>query len=50
VRLKKEQSEDPRRFSQKAEIFQGGECCCMDLINLCLAWDIEHGLKRLGKK
>jgi len=49
VRLKKEQSEDPRRFSQKAEIFQGAECCCMDLINLSLAWEIERGLKGLGK-
>lgn len=50
TRLKKKPCEDPKGFSQKAEIFLGTGHCCTRLINLSLAWEIEHGLKGLGKK
>lgn len=50
TRLKKEQCEDPKRFSQKAEYSWTLDVAVWDrLINLSLAWEIEHGLKGLGK-
>lgn len=48
--LKMKPCQDPKIFSQKAEIFLDTRLCCIRLINLSLAWEIEHGLKGLGKK
>lgn len=50
MRLKKKPCEDPKKFSQKAEIFLDTGRCCTRVMNLPLAWEIEHGLKGLGKK